>query len=66
MRAACHAPLGSLQVQHSSAYRVRDLLRLLLDLVHLAANETFYREKGVLRVDYGLTLGNLQAAARRR
>ena len=38
---------------------VGDLLGLLVDLVHLAADEAFDGEEGVLRVDDGLALGDL-------
>lgn len=38
---------------------VGDLLRLLVDLVHLAADESLYREECVLRVNNGLALGDL-------
>mmetsp|Transcript_18136 Transcript_18136/g.45687 ORF Transcript_18136/g.45687 Transcript_18136/m.45687 type:complete len:175 (+) Transcript_18136:1999-2523(+) len=38
---------------------VRDLLGLLLHLLHLAADEALHGEEGVLGVDHGLALGDL-------
>ena len=38
---------------------VGDLLRFLLDLTHLPADESFYRGKCVLGVDDALALGDL-------
>jgi hypothetical protein len=38
---------------------IRDLLGLLVYLVHLAADEALHGEEGVLRVDDGLALGDL-------
>ena len=48
----------SVQV-HAAAYLVGDLLGLLLDLIHLPADEALDGEEGVLRVHHSLALGDL-------